>query len=121
MAGKCWLMIVDDDADLRGAMATILEEAGFRVIEANDGFEALQQVRANRCTCLIVLDLYMPRMNGWKFREEQVKDPSLAAIPVIVVSADADAARKATTLGVAAAMPKPVDFDRFLNVVRQYC
>jgi CheY-like chemotaxis protein len=68
-----------------------------------------------------VLDLFMPTMNGWKFREEQVKDPNLASIPVVVISADPAAARQAADLGVAATMPKPVDFDRLLSIVGQYC
>jgi CheY-like chemotaxis protein len=122
MADKCSVLIVEDDADVRGALAAILETQGFRVAEAEHGLEALRHLRASPCTCLIVLDLFMPTMDGWKFRDEQVKDPALAAIPVVVVSADQDAARRAgATLGVAAAMQKPVDLDRFIDVVRQFC
>jgi CheY-like chemotaxis protein len=122
MGDKCSVLIVEDDADVRGALAAILETQGFTVAEAEHGLEALRHLRASSCTCLIVLDLFMPTMDGWKFRDEQVKDPHLAAIPVVVVSADQDAARRAgATLGVAAAMQKPVDLDRFIDVVRQFC
>jgi CheY-like chemotaxis protein len=121
MGAACKVLVVDDDADSRGAVAALLEAQGYSVAEAEDGLDALKQLRASTCTCLVVLDLFMPIMNGWTFREEQVRDPALANIPVVVVSADSSAARQATSLGVEAAMAKPLDFDRFLDVVGRYC
>jgi CheY-like chemotaxis protein len=71
--------------------------------------------------CLILLDLFMPVMNGWTFRSEQLRDPTLAAIPVVVISADTEAVRKAATLGAVAAMAKPLDFGRLLDTVARHC
>lgn len=119
--GACSVLVVEDDVDTRDALALILASKGYAVAEAGDGVDALEQLRASDCVCLIVLDLFMPRMNGWTFREEQMKDPKLAAIPVVVVSADPTAARQAADLGVAATMAKPIDFDRLVQVVSQYC
>jgi CheY-like chemotaxis protein len=119
--GPCSVLIVEDDSDTRAAVAALLESRGYRVAEAEDGVDALEHLRAPHCVCLIVLDLFMPRMNGWAFRQEQVQDPDLAAIPVVVVSADPAAARAAANLGVAATMAKPIDFDRLVEVVARYC
>jgi CheY-like chemotaxis protein len=121
MAASCSVLVVEDDVDTREALTAILENQGFAVASAEDGVDALEHLRASNCVCLIVLDLFMPRMNGWVFREEQMKDPELARIPVVVVSADPAAARRAEELGVAAAMAKPIDFDRLLQVVGRYC
>ncbi len=86
------VLVVEDDADVRGALAAVLEVAGYQVVEASHGGEALDHLRAATKTfCMILLDLFMPTMNGWAFRAEQMKDPDMAAIPVIVVSADATA------------------------------
>ena len=70
---------------------------------------------------MILLDLFMPEMNGWAFRREQMQDPELASIPVLVISADSAAARRAVTPGVVAAMTKPVEFDRLLQIVERHC
>jgi CheY-like chemotaxis protein len=121
MAGGCKVLVVDDDPDSRGSVAAVLEAEGYSVAEAEDGLDALKQLRASTCTCLVVLDLFMPTMNGWTFRQEQMRDPALASIPVVIVSADSSAARQAVSLGVEAAMAKPLDFDRFLAVVGRYC
>jgi CheY-like chemotaxis protein len=121
MSDVCEVLVVEDDADTREALAAVLQSHGFRVAEAEDGAAALSHLRAAKCVCLIVLDLFMPRMNGWTFRQEQVKDPALASIPVLVVSADPAAARQAQSLGVVAAMTKPLDFRRFVDVISQHC
>lgn len=115
------ILIVEDDDDVRGALAAVLETEGYSVVEAAHGEEALRQLRTPVEFCLILLDLFMPTMNGWAFRAEQQRDPEIASIPVIVISADAAAASRAAALGAVAAMGKPVDFDRLLQLIDQYC
>ena len=115
------VLIVEDDADVRESLAAILEAEGYQVIEAENGAVALDQLRRSSPVCLILLDLFMPTMNGWAFRDEQLRDPTLAPIPVVVISADAAAARRAATLGVVSALTKPLDFDRLLQIVGEYC
>jgi CheY-like chemotaxis protein len=116
------VMIVEDDLEARESLVAVLTSEGYAVVAAEHGQEALEQLRKSPSDfCLIVLDLFMPVMNGWAFRDAQVKDPNLASIPVVVISADASAARRAAGLGIVAAMTKPVDFDRFLAVVGEYC
>ena len=115
------VLVVDDDPDLRGALAAIVEGAGYDVVEAEHGRQALEHLRSGMTFCLIVLDLFMPEMNGWAFRAEQTKDPHLAPIPVVVISADTRSAERATALGVVTALTKPVDVDRLLQVLGKHC
>jgi CheY-like chemotaxis protein len=115
------ILVVEDNADVRGALAALLEGEGYSVVEAEHGLAALKQLRGSAAFCLILLDLFMPTMNGWEFRAEQMRDPGLAGIPVIVITADAAARRNAEALGVAECMTKPVDFERLLALVAEHC
>lgn len=115
------ILVVEDDADVRGAVVAVLESRGYDVVEASDGRVALEQLRGGRRFCLILLDLFMPGMNGWDFRAEQLKDPRLAQVPVLVISADALAAQHARASGVIGAMTKPIEFDRLIQVIEAHC
>ena len=116
------ILIVEDDADVRGALTAVLESEGYGVVGAADGREALQHLRANaEGFCMILLDLWMPVMNGWEFRAEQMKDPTLAAVPVIVVTADHAAAKSATGLAAVEYMTKPIEMDHLLEQIARYC
>ena len=115
------ILIVEDDADVREAMAVFLAGEGYKVVEAVHGAEALDQLRSAVPFCLILLDLFMPVMDGWAFRAEQLRDTAMASIPVIVISADASAVRRGRDLGAVASMVKPIDFDVLLRHVDQYC
>ncbi len=119
--GTHGVLIVEDDDDIRAAFTAYLEGAGFTVVEAGDGEEALRALRSGTRFCLILLDLFMPGMNGWMFRAEQLRDPVLAQVPVVVISADARTDRKAAELGAVAHLQKPVDFERLVSVVEQHC
>jgi CheY-like chemotaxis protein len=115
------ILVVEDDEDVRGALAAFLEGEGYRVVEAADGQQALERLRTPGSFCLILLDLFMPVMNGWAFRAEQLRDPELASIPVVVFSADAGTPQKAEQLGAAGHVVKPIDFERLLALVGQHC
>ena len=80
------ILLVDDDIDLRESLAEVLEEAGYTVDRAANGQEALQSLRQERPT-VILLDLLMPVMNGWQFCQLKRRDQSVANIPVIAMSA----------------------------------
>ena len=119
MPGKS-ILIVEDDDDVRGALAVFLEAEGYVVLEASDGAAALHELRT-RSVCLVLLDLWMPGMNGWEFRAEQLKDAVLADVPVVVITADHAAGRRAADLGMSAFMTKPVEFTKLLEHVSRYC
>jgi excisionase family DNA binding protein len=82
------ILIVDDDELVRDTVSDFLTDEDQEVQVAADGDEATRLLRsAVRLPDLIILDLKMPRLDGWRFRERQQQDPRLAAIPVIVVTA----------------------------------
>src|SRR5262245_34872901 len=95
------VLIVDDDYDIRATLHEILSDEGYDVASSANGFEALQALRSGTAPCLILLDLMMPVMDGWQFRAQQLSDPTLASIPVVVLSADAGVAQKSRALNAA--------------------
>src|SRR5262245_22499124 len=87
MATEGCILIVDDDSDLRETIREVLDDEGYETAAAGNGAEALAWLREAPLPALILLDLMMPLMDGWRFREEQLKDDRIAAIPVIVMTA----------------------------------
>src|SRR6187399_2509237 len=83
------VMVVDDERDPRESVCEWLTAKGYAVVPARDGADALRQLRAadGHKPDVILLDLMMPVMNGWQFREQQAKDPELSSIPVVVITA----------------------------------
>lgn len=120
------VLVVEDDHQTRDMVATLMTSAGFRAVMAEDGLEALHLLRAMRrrepdVPCLILLDLSMPRLSGPEFRRAQLHDPSLARVPVAVMSGHADAAASSVSLGAVATLTKPLDPVRVVDTVRRYC
>jgi CheY-like chemotaxis protein len=121
-SGRKSIMVIEDDVEARESLAAVLASEGYSVIVAEHGRAALDTLRrAPSDVCMILLDLFMPVMNGWAFRDAQVRDPALADIPVVVITADASAAQRMGKHGVVGTMTKPLDFDRLLAVVNRYC
>jgi CheY-like chemotaxis protein len=114
------ILIVEDDPDLAMVMGDVLAAAGYGIEVARNGQEGLWHLRHHGRPNLVLLDLWMPIMNGWEFRELQLKDPALASIPVVVVSADADLER-ATSLDAAVHLRKPIRLVDLVSVVRKVC
>ena len=115
----CSVLIVEDDADLREMMAQLISLEGFQAHTVANGREALDYLHRAQHPELILLDLMMPVMDGWEFRREQRNDPAIADVPVVVLSA-LDPSRGAD-IGAIEFLKKPLDFDRLLALVRQYC
>jgi CheY-like chemotaxis protein len=116
------VLIVEDDPFGREALAQLLRGRGYPVITAADGREALERLRQPPPPGLILLDLKMPAMDGWEFCLRRNRDPRLACIPVVVVSAGAELpAAKAAALGVAGHLQKPVALDDLLDTVARWC
>jgi two-component system response regulator MprA len=115
------VLVVDDHASIREAMTYALEAFGYEVVTAADGDEALDQLRRGTLPSLIVLDLEMPRKDGWAFRSEQTRDPKLAAIPTIVSSADISPMDKAAAPGIAGYFSKGDSIDEMLDMVERHC
>jgi CheY-like chemotaxis protein len=113
-------MIVEDDPDTREMLGKFLELEGFDVSTAANGRLALEQLGGGEPPCVIILDLMMPVMNGWQFREAQARDPRLSHIPVVVVTA-AGARADIPAIAADAWLAKPVDFDRLLDTITPLC
>jgi CheY-like chemotaxis protein len=116
------VLVIEDHDDTREMVQQFLEWSGFPTVVAPNGFVGLTALREHR-PCLILLDLTMPVMDGWTFRAEQqqLKDASLAGVPVLLLSAMPDCDIYANELGCADVIPKPVNFEQMLRVVRQHC
>jgi CheY-like chemotaxis protein len=115
------IMVVDDDRDIRNVMQLVLKSDGYEVQCAEDGLNALQILRSGtRLPDLIFLDLRMPVMNGWQFHEEQARDPNLAAIPTIIISADGAAISEESFDWACAVVAKPFKFDQILDVASRF-
>jgi two-component system, chemotaxis family, chemotaxis protein CheY len=108
------VLVVDDDADVRAALADGLGSHGYAVDVAKDGFDALERLTGGAAPDAIVLDLGMPRMNGWQFRDLQKRQPALAGIPVVVLTGE-------NPLGVDArhVVRKPVTLAELAAVIRR--
>jgi CheY-like chemotaxis protein len=115
------ILLVEDDCDVREAMASLFELDGYRVVTACDGDDALERLQRGLEPCLILLDLMMPRKDGLQFRAELVKYPDLASIPTIAYSGYTDLKGRARALGIETFVPKPVDFDTLLDLVEGHC
>jgi CheY-like chemotaxis protein len=113
------VLIVEDDDSAREALSDCLEMEGFTVAAARNGREALDYLHQSPPPKVILLDLYMPVMTGWEFREAQKKDAAIANIPVVVVTAFGSGMTKQIDANVI--MHKPLDLDRLLTVIRDYC
>jgi CheY-like chemotaxis protein len=114
------VLVVDDDEDIRSTIRDVLGDQGFTVACAANGREALEMLISGQSKpALILLDLTMPEMDGWTFRQEQQKVPRLAQIPVVLFSGHHDAARAAQSLNAVALMTKPLRLEGLVTLVEQ--
>jgi CheY-like chemotaxis protein len=107
------IVVIDDDQDVREVLAELLIEEGYPVRCFCNGAEALADLRRDGNASLILLDLMMPVMNGWRFREEQTRDRRLAGIPVIAMSALAEVSPPPLPRPLAL-LAKPFNVDKLL-------
>jgi CheY-like chemotaxis protein len=115
------ILVVDDDPDVREAISDVLVEEGYRVTGARNGREALEQLRDHTRPSLILLDMMMPEMDGWRFRMELKKLPELASIPVVILSAHGNVRDAALALGAADYLRKPLRIESLLEIAERYC
>jgi CheY-like chemotaxis protein len=112
------ILLAEDDADLREAMLDTLQDAGYHVVAVPNGREALDWLHdAERLPSLILLDLMMPVMDGWQFREAQRNDPKASTVPVVILSAMGTH----PTIDAAEYLKKPTKLKPLIEVVERYC
>ncbi len=108
------ILLVEDDAATRNAVADLMADDGVRIRRARDGREAIRKLRGRSRPCLVLLDLLMPGMNGWEFLDFHRNHESLSSIPLVIVTAWVNT-------GVAQAralVSKPIDAQRLLATAR---
>jgi CheY-like chemotaxis protein len=120
------VLIVEDDPDTREMLRELISTAGYYTVAAADGLEALHLLRTVRhrepdAPCLVLLDLKMPRLGGNEFRRAQLGDPTVANVPIAVMSGAADLEERAAAMGAVATLSKPLDIDVLIEVVKRYC
>lgn len=109
------VLIVDDDEALRDTLRDVVSDQGYGALCAPDGIEALRLLRSSDHPrpSLILLDVYMPNMDGLEFLREQRRDPDLAAIPVIIITAE-----RGSDISGASILRKPLDLARLADTIR---
>jgi CheY-like chemotaxis protein len=110
------ILVVEDDHDTREMIEQFLAMEGFAVRTASNGEAAMTSLLRDGRPSVILLDLMMPVMNGWQFREAQRRQPQLADIPVVVVSAAGPPSRL-PPIQADAWLSKPLDLDRLLETI----
>jgi CheY-like chemotaxis protein len=114
------ILLVEDSLDLQGLTRELLESEGYEVRCANNGLEALDALRKTKLRVdLILLDLRMPVMDGYQFRKQQLLDVDLAAIPVLVMTADGNAHARAMELQANGFIQKSTGIDGMLETIRR--
>jgi CheY-like chemotaxis protein len=111
------ILLVEDDDGIRETMAALLEDEGFVVVQATNGADGLAHLRQSEDVCLVLLDLWMPVMNGWQLLAELRADDKLARLPVVVISA---AGEQPPPPGAAAFLRKPIRLDVLLAAVETH-
>jgi CheY-like chemotaxis protein len=118
---SCNVLVVDDDAEIRETLVEVLEERGYRAVAASNGKQALDALHRGTRPELILLDMMMPVMDGAQFRAKQQEEPSLAGIPVVLISAHDDLSKRMRELHAEAALQKPISFRDLLDTVKRFC
>jgi CheY-like chemotaxis protein len=113
------ILVVDDEPQVVWVLEFSLQALGYTTYSAHDGMEALDQIRRHRPE-LMVLDVMMPRMDGWSVLEKLSDVPAVDRPQIVVVTALASAGDRARAelLGASAFVPKPFDMDHLVSVLR---
>ncbi len=110
------ILVVEDDAAIRSVLVLTLEMAGYAVVTAQNGAEALTQIAIKRPT-LVLLDMHMPQMDGWQFKQA-LRDRQID-LPIVVMTAAVNAAAYASDIAAAGFLRKPFDIDDLLDLVER--
>lgn len=111
------ILIVEDDAENAASLREVLQEEGYPIERAADGADALRLLKGGMRPDLMLVDLMMPNIDGWKLATALRADASLQTIPIVLLTADARGKEAAQQLGVNAYLSKPVDLGTLLDTV----
>lgn len=116
------VLVVDDAVTSRRMLAASLERAGYRVLQARDGQEALEQLQQSQVVQLVVCDIEMPNMNGFEFLTQRRQTPDIANIPTVMLTSRSNDKHRwlAMQLGATAYFTKPYLEQEFLGAIAEY-
>lgn len=114
------VLTVDDSRTMRDMLMLALQDAGYRVVQAEDGVHGLEVLQAETPD-IVITDINMPRMDGFGFIEGMRADPAFSTTPVLVLTTESDAAKKqrAREAGATGWIVKPFDPARLVDAVRR--
>jgi CheY-like chemotaxis protein len=115
------VLIIDDEADVRELFRDILQGAGFEAVAAESGAAGLEILQSDPRIRVVLLDLLMPEMDGWRFRHHQLSQPRYAAIPTVIVTGAPLGGAAHEQLQAADYLSKPVTRERLIGTVAKYC
>jgi DNA-binding response OmpR family regulator len=116
-----FVLVVDDDEDIRETLEMVLQRHGYAVVTAGDGRAALEQLRRRpERPCVILLDLMMPGMNGFQFQTALGNEPAFCQVPIVVITGAGAAAERGVTF-TREVLRKPFDMRTMLAVVNRHC
>lgn len=114
------VLVIEDDDDIREGVVVVLQLAGHTAYSARNGEDALAQLRTLPKPNLILLDLAMPKKDGFQFRALQEMEARFADIPIVVMSANPNADVKSIQLGAKSYLQKPFKVEHLLATVERY-
>lgn len=112
------IMVIEDEPDIRFTLKEFLEFEGYNVLVAGNGLEAMGLLENMSPPNLILLDMKMPVMNGWVFASEFLEKHDHTS-PIVVITAAADAEKRAKDINAAGWVSKPFDLDILLKKIKQ--
>lgn len=115
------ILVVDDSVAIRQQVGVALRQAGYAVIEAEDGQQGLEQLTKESGFCLVICDVNMPRMNGLEMLETLKRDPAHALLPVVMLTTEGQPALidRAKKAGAKGWIVKPFKAELMLSAVRR--
>lgn len=117
---KACVLVVEDHQDMIDLMQLVLEGEGFYVAVATDGEQAIELLTQFR-PAIVITDLMMPKTTGAELIRHIKSKPELADIPIMAMSAArSDALREAQAAGAVEVLPKPLDFDHLVELLKHY-
>lgn len=119
MHDRDFILVVDDDDDIRDSICGLLEDEGHSVFCVANGQQALDALRSEGLPCLILLDLMMPVMDGAEFRRRQLADAAFSEVPVVLITAAGQGVAKAVPSN--RVLPKPLKVEALFDAVNTYC
>jgi CheY-like chemotaxis protein len=115
------ILLIDDDGDVREAIALFLRKRGFNVRTADHGLDALRKLQQEGLPSVIIVDLMMPIMDGWEFMKRQRRDWRLCTIPTIVISGVPSHDPRCLEMPIVRLLPKPYTLDQLMAAIEAEC